>query len=255
LSQGGHLTDPPSCLTYSSVVSRESVRIAFLIAAVNGYEVIAADVKNDYVQATSLEKYVAIAGDEFVDDEGKTAPIVRALYGLKSFGASWRAQIAHTLTDMNFVPSHGDPDVWMCMAFNQMTNASYLEYLLVYVGDLLAIGLDRCATINTLETDCNYVLKVFGSPTHYLGASIGTYNLDDTTEYFSMAPDQYLANAIAVVQRNIQKHGIKLNSIRSDVTMTPGYHPEVDTSDQLDTDAKNLYQSYVGILRWFIELG
>ena len=31
----GHLTDPPSSLTYASVVSRETVRIAFLIAAVN----------------------------------------------------------------------------------------------------------------------------------------------------------------------------------------------------------------------------
>jgi hypothetical protein len=37
--------------------------------------------------------------------------------------------------------------------------------------------------------------------------------------------------------------------------MTPGYHPEVDTSDPLDADATNLYQSYVGILRWCIELG
>ena len=29
----GHLTDPPTTLTYSSVVSRESVRLTFLIAA------------------------------------------------------------------------------------------------------------------------------------------------------------------------------------------------------------------------------
>jgi hypothetical protein len=56
LVAGGHLTDPLSCLTYSSVVSRESVRITFLIYAINGYDVIAADVQNAYVQATSLEK-------------------------------------------------------------------------------------------------------------------------------------------------------------------------------------------------------
>ena len=30
---GGHLTSIPSSMTYSSIVSRESVRIAFLIAA------------------------------------------------------------------------------------------------------------------------------------------------------------------------------------------------------------------------------
>jgi hypothetical protein len=37
--------------------------------------------------------------------------------------------------------------------------------------------------------------------------------------------------------------------------MTPGYHPEVDTSDPLDADATNQYHSYMWILRWFIELG
>jgi hypothetical protein len=52
---------------------------------------------------------------------------VRALYGLKHSGASWRAHIAHTLSDMGFVPSRGDPDVWMRQAFNQMTKASYWE--------------------------------------------------------------------------------------------------------------------------------
>jgi hypothetical protein len=180
---------------------------------------------------------------------------VRALYGLKSLGASWRAHIAHTLYAMNFDPSRGDPYVWMRMAFNPITKVSYWEYLIVYVDDLLAIGLDPRATINMLEMDCNYVLKDFGPPTRYVGASIGTYNLDNTMTCFFMAPGQYLVNAIAVVQGNLKKHSIKLNSIRSDVPMMPGYQPEVDTSDPLDADATNLYHSYVGILRWCIELG
>jgi hypothetical protein len=145
-----HLTYPPSCLTYSYVVSIESVHIAFLVAAVNVYDIIAADVQNTYVQATSLEKSFAIADDEFGDEKGKTALIVRALYGLKSSGASWRAHIAHTLYDMNFDPSRGDPDVWMRMAFNTITKVSYWEYLIVYVDDLLAIGLDPRATLNML---------------------------------------------------------------------------------------------------------
>jgi hypothetical protein len=180
---------------------------------------------------------------------------VRALYGLKSSGASWRAHIAHTLSDMCFVPSHGDPDAWMCQAFDQMTKASYWEYIIVYVDDLLDIGMEPRATLNMLDSDYNYVLKDCGPPTRYLGASIGTYDLDDQTKCFFMYPDQYLANAITVFQANLQKHNIKLNSIRSDVPMMPGYYPEVDTIDPLDVDAMNLYQSYVGVLRWCIELG
>ena len=41
---GGHTTDPPSSITYSSVVYRYSVRIAFTIAALNGVEIRAADI-------------------------------------------------------------------------------------------------------------------------------------------------------------------------------------------------------------------
>jgi fructose 1,6-bisphosphatase len=95
--------------------------------------VIAADVHNAYDQSTSLEKYYVIAGNYVGEDKSKMALIVRALYGLKSSGASWRAHIAHTLSDMGFVPSCGDPDVWMRQAFNQMTKASYWGYLLLYV--------------------------------------------------------------------------------------------------------------------------
>ncbi len=48
---GGHKTDPPSSLTYSSVVSRDSVRIAFLIAALNKLDIISADIGNAYINA------------------------------------------------------------------------------------------------------------------------------------------------------------------------------------------------------------
>jgi hypothetical protein len=38
---GGHMTQPATSITYSSVVSRDSVRIAFLLAALNGLQVLA----------------------------------------------------------------------------------------------------------------------------------------------------------------------------------------------------------------------
>ena len=43
---GGHTTDPPATLTYSSVVSRDSVRIAFLKAALNDLNILSADIGN-----------------------------------------------------------------------------------------------------------------------------------------------------------------------------------------------------------------
>jgi len=81
---GGHVTDPPSTLTYSSVVSRESIHIASLIAALNDLQVCAVDVGNAYLNSKMREKVYTICGKEFGSYEGKRAIIVCALYGLKS---------------------------------------------------------------------------------------------------------------------------------------------------------------------------
>ena len=43
---GGHLTDPPTAMTYASVVSRESVRIAFLLAALNNLDILSGNIGN-----------------------------------------------------------------------------------------------------------------------------------------------------------------------------------------------------------------
>jgi hypothetical protein len=111
---GGHWTDVSSHLTYSSVVTRDSVRIAFLIAALNELDILAADVGNAYLQAPAREKVHTTAGPEFGPNNiGRTVIIVRAMYGLKSSGAAWHAHLSETLRGMNFTPSYADPDVWM----------------------------------------------------------------------------------------------------------------------------------------------
>jgi len=45
------MTNPPSAITYSSVVSRDSVRIAFLLAALNEIDLLATDIGNAYLNA------------------------------------------------------------------------------------------------------------------------------------------------------------------------------------------------------------
>ena len=39
--------------------------------------------------------------------------VVRALYGLKYEGSSWRASLAQVLKDLDFVSTLADPDVWI----------------------------------------------------------------------------------------------------------------------------------------------
>ena len=55
-----HTTDPPSSITYSSVVSRDSVRIVFTLASLNDVEIRTADIgyahePNRYL-GTNIEK-------------------------------------------------------------------------------------------------------------------------------------------------------------------------------------------------------
>ena len=86
---GGHLLRTPESLTYSSVVSRETVRIALTLAALNDLEVKTSDIKNAYLTAPCAEKVWTVLGPEFGEDEGKKVLIARALYGLKSAGQSY----------------------------------------------------------------------------------------------------------------------------------------------------------------------
>ena len=109
---GGHWTNPDPILNYSSVVTRESVRIAFLIAALNEIDIKSIDIGNAYLNAPAREKVYTTAGPEFGPDKiGKPVIIERALYGLKTSGAAWNAQLTETLRSMDFTPSLADPDV------------------------------------------------------------------------------------------------------------------------------------------------
>jgi hypothetical protein len=83
----GHKTPNPNHSNYAGVVARDSVRIALTYAALNDFDVMAADVQNTYLQAPSSEKHYIVCGDEFREEHiGKVAIIRRALYGGKSAG-------------------------------------------------------------------------------------------------------------------------------------------------------------------------
>ena len=51
----GHTTETPVILTYSSAISRDSVKISFTIAAYNEFKVLACDIQNAYLTAKCRE--------------------------------------------------------------------------------------------------------------------------------------------------------------------------------------------------------
>ena len=87
---GGHLTQVSPSLSYSNVVSRESVRIMFLVAALNDLDIKMCDIGNAYLNAETRERLCFTAGQEWGSRAGYEVIIVRALYGLKTSGAEWK---------------------------------------------------------------------------------------------------------------------------------------------------------------------
>ena len=62
---GGHLTNVSPSLSYSSVVSRDSVRIMFLIAALNDLDIKMCDIGNAYLNAETRERLWFQAGQKW----------------------------------------------------------------------------------------------------------------------------------------------------------------------------------------------
>ena len=76
-------------------------------------------------------------GNELV---GKVCKLIRALYGLKSSGASWRKMFKdHIQQHLGFTPSITDPDMYYRKA-KRPDGSMYYELLLVYVDDVLAMS-------------------------------------------------------------------------------------------------------------------
>ena len=68
---GDHKIEAANMLTYSSVVSRDSVCIALTLVAFNGLDILGCDIQNAYLTAPCRERIWTIANPEFGLDVGK----------------------------------------------------------------------------------------------------------------------------------------------------------------------------------------
>ena len=250
---GGHMTDPPASMTYSSVVSRETVRIALLLAALNDLDVCAADIGNAYLNAPCKEQIWVTAGPEFGENAGKPMIIERALYGLKSSGAAWRQMLSNSIKKMGFTSSKGDPDLYFKPQVKP-DGTKYYEYLLVYVDDILCISHDTKSIMDELAAQYRLKEGSVGPPERYLGADTKFTQAKSGLECWAMSSDSYVREAVKVVEQFFEEDGKKWKK-----PMTPfprlNYQPELDSSPLLEPELISRYQQMIGILRWSCELG
>jgi hypothetical protein len=91
--------------------------LALTVAGLNNLDVCAADMLNACLHAPCRKKIWTVARPEFGSDSGCVWVVVRALHGLKSSGASWRAMLAQSLTDIKHKSAYADPDARIRRAF------------------------------------------------------------------------------------------------------------------------------------------
>ena len=171
LVANGDTTEPPAALTYSSVVSRDSVRIALFVAALNELQLLACNIQNAYLTADCRETIYITAGPEFGSEEGSIMLVKKALYGLKSSGAAFRAHLAETLYDLNYKPTKADPDMWIRPAMNA-DGFRYNEIVLVYVDDTLCASHNLRAAVSGLQATFKLKDDKVEKPDMYLGAEL-----------------------------------------------------------------------------------
>lgn len=251
----GHKTgEAPAHTTYSSVVSRESVRLAFLHAALNGLEVMSCDVSNAYLNAPCKEKIWIEAGPEFGSEKGTVQIIQKALYGLKTSGNSWRQVLSQFIEEhLGFKNSKADPDVYIKAACKP-NGEKYYEWLLVYVDDILCVShnpkavMDKIASVYDLKDSVQ-------APERYLGANVKKVERDDGTDIWTMDGHEYVSNAVKIVEDMLREEGATLRTKQTHRPFPEGYKPELDVSNVLSPELASRYSQLMGMLRWAVELG
>jgi hypothetical protein len=210
VANGNKTRDMASHHTYASVVTRESVRIAFLYAALNDLKVLGCDVSNAYLNVPCREKIWVHAGPEFGNDKGAVMIVRKALYGLKSSGFLWKKMLVQNLWDIGHRSTIADPDVFMRKAA-KWNGFEYYEYMLTYVDDCLCVSHQPEDTMDVIGKI--YDLKdTVKPPERYLGANIKKWQLPDGQEVWSMSGKDYVKNAVKICKEMLMKDGKTLKS-------------------------------------------
>ena len=237
----GHLTDVPTELVYSGVVSLRSFRLVTFAAELNGLLFWATDIGNTYLEAHTPERVYIEGGPEFGELAGHIMLISRALYGLRTSGAQWGDRLADVMREMGFSQCKADPYIWM------RRNEDIYEYVAVYVDDLALAMKDPKTFADRLAKEYNFKLKGTGPVTFHLGMDFSR----DKDGTLCMSSKKYTEKIIANYERMYGE------APKQTVTspLEKGDHPELDNSEFLNDTGIQEYQSLIGSLQWLISIG
>ena len=212
-------------------MSRESVRIALLIASLNDIEILSAGIQNAYLHAKCQEKIWTRAGPEFGSDEGSVMIIADALYGLKSSVEAFRSLLANRLYEIGYKPTKGDPDVWIRPAVKG-DGFKYYDMVLVNLDDIFAISNEPMKTLNGIQEEFKFKNNEVKSQVMHLGAKL-EYQIFNGLKCWLMSSDKHVNAAIENKEKKLKSEGRHLPRM-PDMPMSSSYRPEEDVSVELE---------------------
>ena len=177
-----------------------------------------------------------VAGAECGEHRGQVMILERALYGLKSSGASWRSMFKEFIENhLGFVATRADPDAYIRK--NKKSNSNkegvvdgagsngiannasdgdsgeyYYEILLVYVDDVLLVSHNPDATMDVIGLAFEIKDGEKGPPKRYLGAETELFGNCEGKQVWSMKCDQYVDAAVNIVKDLLREEGRDLKS-------------------------------------------
>jgi hypothetical protein len=207
------------------------VRVALNLAALNGVDVNMADIENAFLMAPLTQKVCTVFGPEFGDDDGKRALTVRALYGLKSAGASFRNHLAECMKHLGWNPCRADRDLWTKAKTHPDNGVLYWAYILIYVDDILCVHHDPDAPLVKLDEYFNIKESSIQIPTFCLGAKLKKTFLPNGVVAWGMSSSKYVHSAV----QNLQDYMSSLPGNQKLLKkaygpFSGGYKPELDES-------------------------
>jgi hypothetical protein len=231
---GGHTTDTPHAMTYASVVSREPVRVALTLAALNDLDVNMADIENAYLTAPITEKVWTVLVTKFGDGDEKRALIARALYCLKSAGAAFSNHFDECMKHLGWNPCRADRDLLMKAETRPDDGVLYWAYILIYVDDILCVHNDPGAPLTKLDEYFKIKEGSIQVPTFYLGAKMKKTVLPNGVVAWGMSSSKYVQSAIHNVQDYLTAlPGNQKLLKKASGPFAGGYKPELDESPEL----------------------
>ena len=240
---GGHLVDPLSISTRSTIVKGVSVRLLDVIAHCNNLKVLCGDVGNAFVTAPCLEKVYSRAGPEFGDCHDSIMVLMKTLYGLRSSSHAFRGHFADFLCSMGFHSVCYNHDVWMRM---QEDKTGY-DYICTHVDNFKIVACDRNHWLTQISGV--FLLKSTGPPSYYLG---NNYVWSTSENAWVLDCSMYIKECIChleeddMIEARLWEHK---NPLPAEV------HPELDESPLLNDQGLKLYQTLIAMAQWTCTIG